>query len=66
MKKKVKVYLLIGSDYESSFTLGVYSNKQNAEKAQIRREQNRDKYDIDFEYWINEHEIKDLFNEKET
>ena len=72
MKKKAKVYMLMGAEpYENGYCFGVYSNKENAEKA-LNRITNSKFYDPLSEdryymsYWINEYEIKDLLDEKET
>lgn len=73
MKKKAKVYMLMGGEmYESNYCFGVYSKRANAQKA-INRMKNRQFYDKlsddwtdTTSYWIREHEIKDLLDEKET
>lgn len=75
MKKKTKIYMLMGGEpYESDYCFGVYSNKENAEKA-LKRIKSRQFYDRlsqdryfqdTMSYWIREHEIKDLFDEKEN
>ena len=73
MKQKAKVYMLMGGEpYESSYCFGVYSKRENVEKA-IKRRQNRQFYDSlsddwqdDMSYWIETYEVKDLLHEKET
>ena len=75
MKKKAKVYMLMGAEpYESSYCFGVYINRENAEKA-LQRINSRQFYDRlsedryyqdNMSYWIREYEIKDLLDEKET
>lgn len=64
--KHAKVYMLMGGEpYESDYCFGVYSNKENAEKA-LKRRENRQFYDPlcqywneDISYYIREKEIKD-------
>lgn len=75
MKKKVKIYMLMGGEpYEPDYCFGVYSKIENAKKALKRMENNQfydnlndlDGYCDNMIYRIREHEIKDLFNEEET
>lgn len=67
MKKKLKIYVLEEVEpYESSYIVGIYINKENALKAKKRKELARNELNYDLSYYVNEHEVKDLFNEKET
>lgn len=69
-RTNAKVYMLMCSEpYESSYCIGVYSNRKNAEKA-LKRRQNRQFYDSliddwqdDMFYWIATYEVKDLLDE---
>lgn len=73
MKQKAKVYMLMGGEpYGGDYCFGVYSKRENVEKA-LNRITNRQFYDKltqewqdDMFYWIATYEIKDLLHEKET